>query len=197
MSRTTGENPTQPTQTEDGVEGQLRELTQAVAELRAEMRRSAGAALPRDESAGWEDEAVRSTQAWVSALTPPRPATTRIPRLPFELAFLAGAAALAGYADLRPIEIAAVMAAAWIVVALAEWVGSRGDRLRTQVYLAPLTAPAQPTAPVPADPSWFTPPVEHTLLGPRDEQATIVGAPAPAPASAPAGREDESESTVS
>src|SRR5262245_11858359 len=99
------------------IEARLRELTEAVAELRSEVRRNAGAALPREETAGWDDEAVRSTQAWVSALAQPRPGTTRIPRLPFELAFLAGAAALAGYADLRPIEIAAVMAAAWVMVA--------------------------------------------------------------------------------
>jgi hypothetical protein len=178
----------------DALEGQLRELTQAVAELRTEVRRTAGATLPRDETAGWDDEAVRSTQAWVSALAPPRPGAARVPRLPLELAFLAGAAALAGYADLRPIEIAAVMAAAWIVVALAEWAGSRGDRLRTQVYLAPVAMPERPAAPLPADPSWFTPPVEHTLLGPRDEQATVVGAPAPA--AAPAAQDDDSESTV-
>jgi len=178
----------------DALEGQLRELTQAVAELRTEVRRNAGAALPRDEAAGWDDEAVRSTQAWVSALTPPRPGATRVPRLPFELAFLAGAAALAGYADLRPIEIAAVMAAAWIVVALAEWAGSRGDRLRAQIYLAPIMAPERPAAPLTPDPSWFTPPVEHTLLGSHDDQtATVVGAPA----AAPAVPEDDSESTVS
>ena len=47
------------------------------------------------------------------------------------------------------------------------------------VTLAPVAVTERPAAPLPADPSWFTPPVEHTLLGPRDEQATVVGAPAP------------------
>jgi hypothetical protein len=192
---TADEHAVEPGQPNGGaIEGQLRELTRAVAELRGELRRNTGSALPPEERAGWDDEAIRSTQAWVSALSPPRPGATRIPRLPFELAFLAGAAALAGYADLRPIEIAAVMAAAWIVVALAEWAGSRGDRLRAQIYLAPVTAPEQPAQPLPADPSWFTPPVEHTLLGPRDEQATVVSAPATAAAPA---EDDDPESTVS
>ena len=191
----TDERAAQPDETDaDPIQGQLRELTQTVADLRTELRRNAGAVLPRDETSGWDDGAVRSTQAWVSALAPPRPGTTRLPRLPLELAFLAGAAALAGYADLRPIEIAAVMAAAWIIVALAEWAGSRGDRLRAQVYLAPISAPEQPAAALPADPSWFTPPVEHTLFGPREEQATVVGASAAAAAPV---QDDDSESTVS
>jgi hypothetical protein len=178
----------------DPLEGQLRELTQAVSELRGELRRAAGTSLPRDENAGWDDDAARSTQAWVSALAPSRPAPVRVPRLPFELAFLAAAAALAGYADLKPLAIAAVMAAAWIVVALAEWAGSGGDRLRAQIYLAPVAAPERPATAVPPDPSWFTPPVEHTLLGPRDEQATVVGASA---AAAPTMHGDDPESTVS
>ena len=191
----TDERTPQPAGTDgDAIHGQLRDLTQAVTELRGELRRAAGTALPRDEPSGWDDEAVRSTQAWVSALAPPRPAPVRIPRLPLELAFLAGAAALAGYADLKPLEIAAVMAAAWIIVALAEWAGSRGDRLRTQVYLSPVVAPEQRAAALPADPSWFTPPVEHTLLGPRDDQATAVGAPA---VSAETAHGEDSESTVS
>jgi hypothetical protein len=179
---------------DDALHGQLRDLTQAVTELRGELRRAAGTSLPREESAGWDDDAVRSTQAWVSALAPSRPAPVRIPRLPLELAFLAGAAALAGYADLKPLEIAAVMAAAWIIVALAEWAGSRGDSVRAQIYLAPVAAPERPAAALPADPSWFTPPVEHTLLGPRDEQATAVGAPA---AAAPTMHGDDPESTES
>ncbi len=153
---------------------QLQELTRAVADLKAELRRGAGPALPRDERAGWDDEAPQVTQSWVSALAPPRPAPPTIPRLPIELAFIAAAAVLAGVADLRPAEIAGVMAAAWVVVALAEWAASRGDRLRWQVYLAPVAAPEPQAAAPAADPSWFTPPVEHTLLGPREEQATAV-----------------------
>lgn len=176
-------DPAQTTNSADeAISRELQELTTAVADLKAELRRSAGATLPRDQAAGWDDEAPAASHAWVSSLAPQRPTPMRIPRLPLELAFLAGAAVLAGIADLEPIEIAAVMGIAWVIVALAEWAGSRGDRMRAQVYLSP-TAASQPSAPatVKPDPTWFTPPVEHTLLGAReDDQATAIAKPPPA-----------------
>jgi hypothetical protein len=158
---------------EDAVSHELRQLGEAVAELRGELRRGLGA-LPRDEVAGWDDDASLASHAWVSSLAPPRRPGVRVPRLPLELLFLAGAAALAGAADLRPVEIAGVMAVAWLIVALAEWAGSRGDRMRAQVYLSPVVAAEQPQQAVKADPTWFTPPVEHTLLASSDEQSTGV-----------------------
>jgi hypothetical protein len=162
---------------DDAVSRELHELASAVAELKAELRRNSAATLPREEAAGWDDEVASSaaTQAWVSSLAPSRPTQTRIPRLPLELLFLAGAAVLAGFADLEPVEIAVVMAIAWAIVALAEWAGSRGDRMRAQVYLSSPSAPLAPAAPASPDPTWFTPPVEHTLLeGREEEQATAV-----------------------
>ena len=160
---------------DQAISQELRELTAAVAELRSEVRRSVGTALPRDEAGGWDKDQPVASHAWISSLAPPRRAPVRIPRLPLELALIAGAAVLAGIADLRPIEIAAVMAIAWVIVALAEWAGSRGDRMRTQVYLAPIAVPAPPPqAAVKADPTWFTPPVEHTLLASVDDQATAI-----------------------
>src|SRR5262249_47020666 len=159
----------------------LHQLGDAVAALREEVRRNVGATLPRDDDAGWDDDIPASAHSWVSALATPQRATVRIPRLPFELAFIAAAAALAGFADLRPIEIAAVMAAAWVIVALAEWAGSRGDRLRAQVYLAPIGVVTSPEPAVArADPSWFTPPVEHTLLTSPEQSTAIVKLPPPA-----------------
>jgi len=166
-----------PPGTNDAVSRELHELASAVAELKAEVRRNSAATLPRDESAGWEDAAASAaaTHAWVSSLGPSRPAQVRIPRLPLELLFLAGAAVLAGFADLDPAEIAVVMAIAWAIVALAEWAGSRGDRMREQIYLSSPAAPAAAPAPASPDPTWFTPPVEHTLLEAReDDQATGV-----------------------
>src|SRR6185312_14541173 len=127
------------------VSQQLRELADAVSELRNDVRRSAGSALPRDAASGWDEDRGPATHAWVSSLTAPRQTTVRIPRLPLELAFIAGAAVLAGVADLRAVEIAGVMAVAWVIVALAEWAGSRGDRMRAQVYLSPVVVP-QPAA---------------------------------------------------
>ncbi len=154
---------------------ELRQLGDAVAALREEVRRSAGAMLPREEAAGWDEDRSVSSHAWVSSLATPRRATVRIPRLPLELAFIAAAAVLAGVANLRPVEIAAVMGVAWLIVALAEWAGSRGDRVRAQIYLSPIAAPQPPyPAAVKADPTWFTPPVEHTLLTSVTDQSTAI-----------------------
>ena len=56
-------------------------------------------------------------------------------------------------------RIGGVMVGAWVLVALIEWAASRADRRPEQpVYVA-----AQ-SIPVAADPAWFSPPVEHTLL---------------------------------
>jgi hypothetical protein len=164
----------------DDVARELHALGAQIASLQTEVRRlqGANAALPSADSAGWEPDPPASFQ-WLSSLDAPRRAAVRVPRLPFELAFLGGAAALAGAAHLRPVEIAGVMGGAWVIVALAEWAGSHADRLRHQLMLA---APARDEAlePVSPDPAWFSPPVEHTLLtrpGGQSgaEQETAVG----------------------
>ena len=160
--------------TDEALVHELRQLGDAVAALREEVRRS-GAMLPREEAAGWDEDHPVSSHAWVSSLATPQRAAVRIPRLPLELAFIAGAAVLAGVADLRPVEIAAVMGVAWLIVALAEWAGSRGDRVRAQIYLSPIAAPQPPLqAAAKADPTWFTPPVEHTLLTSVADQSTAI-----------------------
>lgn len=166
---------------------ELHALGAQIASLQAEVRRLQGAALPRHDEAGWDD-APAASFAWLSSLEAPRRQAVRLPRLPFELAFLAGAAVLAGLARLRPLEIAAVMGGAWVIVALAEWAGSHGDRLRHRLLLEPPVA-IQAADPVQADPAWFSPPVEHTMLaGARSarpgEQATVVTVP-PQPATDP------------
>jgi hypothetical protein len=148
---------------------ELRALAAQVVSLQADVRRLESAPLPHDASGGWDDEprptAAPASFGWISALEAPRRARVRIPRLPLELAFLAGAAALAGLAHLRPLVIAGVMGGAWLIVVLAEWAGSRGDRLRHRLlFEAPAFAPQPEADVVRADPTWFTPPVEHTLL---------------------------------
>lgn len=159
----------------DDISRELHELTTAVADLKAELRRSTSAALPHDQTAGWDDDAPAASHIWVSSLAPPRAHRPRIPRLPLELAFLAIAAVLAGFADLEPVGIAAVMAIAWVIVALTEWAASRGDRMRAQLYHSPATSPESSAAAAAPDPTWFTPPVEHTLLGAREQdQATAI-----------------------
>lgn len=167
----------------DDVSRQLRALAVQIGSLQADIRRLESAPLPRESDSGWnESTPPPATFGWISALEAPRHAPVPIPRLPLELAFLAGTAALAGFAHLRPLEIAGVMGGAWMIAALAEWAGSRGDRLRRQLLLE---APARPLEPEPvrADPTWFTPPVEHTLLArpATPEQETIVANVPPLP----------------
>ncbi len=166
----------QPTGRDDRLARELEDLAEAVSALRAELRELRTSPLPREEVAGWEDERPPAAHDWIPALAPPPRGRVRLPRLPLELAFLAGVAALAGVADLRPAEIGVAMAVAWVVVALAEWAGSRADRLRAQLQLAPPygALDAAAGAPAPPDPAWFAPPTERTLLGTPDEQATAV-----------------------
>lgn len=170
----------------DAVARELRALATQITSLQADIRRLESAPLPRESESGWDDSTSPSaTFGWISSLEPPRRAGVRIPRLPLELAFLAGTAALAGLAHLRPLVIAGVMGAAWVIVVLAEWAGSRGDRLRQRLLLeAPVRTQPEPEA-VRADPTWFTPPVEHTLL-----------ARPPAPTGAPAEQAAEHETTT-
>ena len=93
-----------------------------------------------------------------------------MPRVLLEVLFLAGVATAAAVAELDALVIAGVMAGAWVLVALIEWAASRADASRR----SPSTRPAPPE-PLPADPSWFVPPVEHTLLdSSADDPATAV-----------------------
>jgi hypothetical protein len=97
--------------------------------------------------------------AWVSALDSPVRRRPQVPRLLLEALFLAAAAAAAAIADLDPIAIAGVMIGAWVLVALIEWAASRADQRQELPVYTPM-----PAVPPGADPAWFTPPVEHTLL---------------------------------
>ena len=85
-----------------------------------------------------------------------------VPRVLLEVLFLAGGATAAALAELDAPVIAAVMAAAWVLVALIEWAASRAER-RREAYPLPAPVPLSAPEPLPADPSWFVPPVEQTL----------------------------------
>jgi hypothetical protein len=96
--------------------------------------------------------------AWLGALETPVRRRPQLPRVLLEALFLGAAAAAAAIADLDAVAIVGVMVGAWILVALIEWAASRADREQpVPVYSAPLETRA-------ADPAWFAPPVEHTLL---------------------------------
>ena len=143
----------------DDVAGALTRLEEQVTELHEDVRRlGVASALP----ATVDEPATRpapGSYAWVSALDVPVRRRPQVPRLLLEGLFLAAAAAAAAIADLDPVAIGGVMVGAWVLVALIEWAASRADR-RQEV---PVYMPA-PSAPPLADPAWFSPPVEHTLL---------------------------------
>ena len=61
------------------------------------------------------------------------------------------------------------MVGAWVLVALIEWAASRADR-RPEL---PVYVPA-PAVPAAADPAWFSPPVEHTMLEAAGDGDTAI-----------------------
>ena len=143
----------------DDVAGALARLEEQVTQLHEEVRRlDPGAALPVSA----DNRALQpapGSYAWVGQLDSPARRRPQVPRLLLEGLFLAATAAAAAIADLDPVAIGGVMVGAWVLVALIEWAASRADRRPEQpVYVA------APSAPAVADPAWFSPPVEHTLL---------------------------------
>jgi hypothetical protein len=158
----------------------LRELTDRIEALQADVRRLGGPALPSGQ-VGWDDEPQAPPAAaysWVGAIEAPVRRRPAVPRLLLEALFLAGVAAAAAVAELDAPVIAAVMAGAWMLVALIEWAASRAERRRDARVLMPAPTPPEP---VPADPAWFVPPVERTMLeAPADSDTAATKLPPPA-----------------
>lgn len=145
----------------DALAASLAELTERIEQLQGEVRRLAPV-LPelerdRDAPAG---EPAPGSYAWLQALEPAVRRRPTVPRMLLEILFLAAVAVAAALAELEAAAIAGVMAGAWVLVALIEWASSRADRRRSELLLRPAPEPPQP---LPADPSWFMPPVEQTL----------------------------------
>jgi hypothetical protein len=107
-----------------------------------------------------------------SAPPPPLPKPVIVPRLVLEAGFLAAAAAVAALAELSAPWIVAVMAAAWLIVALSEWVAFEKQRRWRLDEVAPLLTET-------GSREWYVPPVERTALVPpdRSESHTIVSLP--------------------
>ena len=163
----------------DDVAGALARLEERVTQLHEEVRRL-------DPGLGSVDDHVPAptpgSYAWVGALDPPVRRRPQVPRLLLAGLFLAAVAAAAAIADLDPVAIGGVMVGAWVLVALIEWAASRADRRPEQpVYVA------APGAPAAADPAWFSPPVEHTLLESADGDTAVTRLPP---------RLDDAEATV-
>lgn len=174
----------QPDPGGDALAASLRELSERIEQLQGEVRRL-GPVLPElERELDWSERetqaAVPASYAWLSALEPAVRRRPTVPRMLLEVLFLAAVAVVAALAELDAPAIAGVMAGAWVLVALIEWAASRADRRRSEVLLRP---PPEPPQPLPADASWFVPPVEQTLhdAGGAPGSATATRLP-PAPA---------------
>jgi hypothetical protein len=146
----------------------VRSLSGTVDALRADVRRiGATPVLPSDEHNG------NASHTWVSALEAPALRRLAVPRFLLETLFLIACAAAAAIAELEALAILGVMAGAWLLVGLIEWAASRADQRRDELLYAP---PPVPTAAPPpaADPAWFSPPVEHTMLDVGEVSETAI-----------------------
>jgi hypothetical protein len=141
---------------------QVRSLQDDVQALRAETR-----ALPSDEAdrPGWDEGTpvvVREGPAWVRSVDSPRARGLAVPWLLLEILFLVAVASLCAVAGLDAPVIAGVMVAAWLLVALGEWLVSRAERERHTLVFGSSAAP--PVASVTDDRSWFAANGDDTLL---------------------------------
>lgn len=146
----------------------VRDLRATVASLRDDVRRAG--ALPSEP-----DSLDAGSHSWLALVEAPHRKRLAIPRLVLEGLFLAVCAATAGIADLDPLAIAAVMAGAWALVALVELTASRVERTRDELLYAVPPAFLQPESALPtADPSWYSPPAEQTMLDVAEADATAI-----------------------
>jgi hypothetical protein len=163
--------PASGTETGEVLEA-IRELSARVGGMQSELQtlRAQARVLPpsADEAAGWEEarESSPDLLTWVRALDAPGARGPSVPRLFLEIVFLVCVAVGSAIAELELVEILAVMAGAWALVAVAEVVGARAARRRADAVYAPApgVVPGYPT-----DPSWFTPPVERPELDVLEE----------------------------
>lgn len=168
----------------------LRLLSDRIDTLQADVRRLSPPSLPPADP-GWEDQSRPSSAvsyAWLASLEPPARRRPQVPRLLLEALFLAASAVGAALADLDAVAIAGVMTGAWVLVSLIEWASSRADRRRDELFASP---PPAPPAPIPADPAWFAPPVEHTLLDNAESPDSVT-----AVTKLPAAVDGEVEATI-
>ena len=145
----------------------VRALAAQVGGLQAELQglRTQTRPLPAQdgERPGWDDGATanRERAAWVRSLDTPTVRRAAVPWLLLEILFLVAVAILAAVAGLDAPVIVAVMVAAWLLVALAEWTAARAARRQDTLAYGSIVPGA---AALPEDPSWFAPPVERTAL---------------------------------
>lgn len=156
--------PQEPEQLAEAV----RSLSGSVDALRADVKRiGSTGSLPLDE-------APAGDRSWVTTVAVPEARRPAVPRFLLETIFLASCAVAAAIADLDPLVIGGVMLGAWALVALIEWAASRADRYEQELLYAPPPVPTPAPVSPSADPAWFSPPVEQTMLVASDSDATAI-----------------------
>jgi hypothetical protein len=148
----------------------VRELEAVAGELRAELKtlRAERAVSPRVDDEAWPDAPFAASPDWITAVPVPIPRSPTVPRIVLEGLFLLLVGLLAGLADLSATRIVLLMAAAWVLVALAEWAAAAK---RAHWHLDEV-APAREVADGAASEStgpWDVPVVEATVV---DESAS-------------------------
>jgi hypothetical protein len=154
----------------------VRELESIASELRAELEtlRARRAAPAPFEHETWPEAGLAPSPDWVSAVPAPLSRAPAVPRLALEGVFLLLVGLFAGVADLSAAWIVLVMAAAWVLVALAEWAAA-AKRVRWR--LDEIAPPLDATDPAASDSTgpWDVPVVEATVIeGSEAESNTIV-----------------------
>jgi hypothetical protein len=154
----------------------VRALETVAAELRTELKtlRAERVAPARFEHESWPGAGFTPSPDWVAAVPAPISRAPAVPRLALEGAFLILVGLLAGIADLSPTRIVLVMAAAWALVALTEWVAAAKrarwhlDEIAPSLEAADAT-PSESTGP------WDVPIVEATVIDEsKSESKTVV-----------------------
>ncbi len=153
--------------------GAVRALSEQVGGLQSELHALRAQVRPLPEAPdapGWDESASarRETSPWVRSLDRPGPRGPAVPRVLIEIAFLAAVALAAAIAELDPVVIVLLMAGAWVLVAVAEWIASRSAARHAQVLEAPLAGAGVYFA---EDPSWFGSPVERGAAGTEQNAA--------------------------
>ena len=158
----------------------VRDLEEIAAELRDELRDLRSRSVPYDEE-DWPDSygvgggGPGPPPHGLATVPPPLGRPVAVPPLAVEATFLLAVALLAGLADLSAPSIVLVMAAAWALVALAEWsAAAKRARWRLDEIAPPLEARDgdETTGP------WNMPVVQATVVQPADdsESRTVIAA---------------------
>ena len=136
--------------------GAVRALSDQVGGLQAELQalRAERHALPPGDidAPGWDTSAPtrRDGSPWLRSVASPAVRRPAVPRLFLEIVFLVAVACLLAVARLETALVVAIMAAAWVLVALAEWAADRAERQRTEAAFGRYGRPEGPWAGAPA-----------------------------------------------